>query len=143
MKIGAQGRIALVATGDVEIAGRAWYGRTGDDMADELQNNAGRPILVVTGLRRCFCRAALAWALILAAPAWAANTFNSVYISEFLAESRHAALDGDGDHSGWIELYNGGSDVVDLAGWFLSDTPTDLTKWCFPEVGILPGNYLV
>jgi len=51
--------------------------------------------------------------------------------------------ESDGDNPGWIELHNGGSDEVNLAGWFLSDTPTNLTKWRFPGVGILPDNYLV
>jgi hypothetical protein len=95
------------------------------------------------GLRLCFCRASLGLALFLAAPAWAASAFDSVYISEFLAENRHSLQDGDGDYPAWIELYNGGSETVDLAGWFLSDTPTNLAKWQFPGAGILPGTYLV
>lgn len=87
-----------------------------------------------------FC---LGWASSWAAPALAANNFNSVYISEFLAENRHILKDNERNYSGWIELYNNGSDVVNLSGWFLSDTPTNLAKWRFPEVGILPGGYLV
>ncbi len=81
----------------------------------------------------------LAWAT----PARAADTFSSVYISEFLAESSHGLQDEDGDYSGWIELSNGGSEVVNLAGWFLSDTATHPTKWRFPGVCILPGGCLV
>src|SRR5690348_114425 len=33
--------------------------------------------------------------------------------------------------------------MVNLGGWFLSDNPKDPTKWRFPGVGLLPGNYLV
>jgi hypothetical protein len=32
---------------------------------------------------------------------------------------------------------------VNLQGWFLSDAPTNLTKWAFPKVVILPNSYLV
>ncbi len=89
------------------------------------------------------CLASLGCAFGLAASAWAANSFNSVYISEFLTEHRHTMPESDGAEAGWIELFNSGSDVVNLAGWFLSNTPTNLTQWRFPAVGILPGNYLL
>jgi hypothetical protein len=112
-------------------------------MTAELQKKRSTLASLPTGVRRCFCWASLGCALVLAAPAWAAERFNSVYISEFLVENRHAPQDNDGDNPGWIELYNGGSDVVNLAGWFLSDTATNLTKWRFPGVCILPDNYLV
>src|ERR1051326_773773 len=94
-------------------------------------------------LRVCFYRASLCFALALASCAWGANTFHSVYISEFLADDRHTLQDAEGDYPGWIELYNGGSDLVNLAGWYLSDTRTNLTKWRFPGVCILPDSYLV
>lgn len=88
--------------------------------------------------------ARLAWLLVFGAPrAWAANSFSSVYISEFLADNQHGLQPPEGERSGWIELYNAGSDVVNLAGWFLSDSPAHLAQWRFPPVGILPGNYLV
>jgi hypothetical protein len=95
------------------------------------------------GNRRSFRHLCLVYALSLATSAWAANTFNSVYISEFLAEDRHILQDNEGSFPGWIELYNGGSDVVNLDGWFLSDSSTNLTKWRFPGVWLLPDNYLV
>jgi hypothetical protein len=60
-----------------------------------------------------------------------------------LAENHRNIKDNEGDHSGWIELYNSSSETVNLRGWFLTDTATNLAKWCFPEVGILPGNYLM
>ena len=105
-------------------------------MTSALHKNRAKSALLKAGL-------GLSCALALVTPAWAANPFNSVYISEFLAENHHTLQDSDGDYSGWIELYNGSSDTVDLSGWYLSDNPTNLTKWRFPGVGILPGNYLV
>src|SRR5205085_10811229 len=32
---------------------------------------------------------------------------------------------------------------INLQGWFLTDTATNLGKWCFPEVVLLPDKYLV
>lgn len=79
----------------------------------------------------------------LAAPAWAAETFDSIYISEVLAENRRGIPAKDGKNHGWIELYNGRSWAVNLTDWFLSDTPTNLTKWAFPQVVMLPDSYLL
>jgi hypothetical protein len=92
-------------------------------------------------LLRRFRRANLGWLLALGASVSAAETFDSIYISELLVENRRGA--NDGKDQGWIELYNGGSDAVNLAGWFLSDTATNLTKWTFPQVVMLPDSYLL
>ncbi len=79
----------------------------------------------------------------LAVPAQAADVFNSAYISEFLADNQQGLKDDDGDRSSWIELYNGGSARVNLSGWFLTDNPTNLTKWRFPGVVLLPDKFMV
>src|SRR5262249_40251310 len=112
-------------------------------MTTEIRKNRIKPASLKPSLRRHFCRAALVSILAFASHARAADSFNSVYISEFLAENQHGLQDSDGDYSGWIELYNASSDVVSLESWFLSDTATNLTKWRFPRVSILPSNYLV
>ena len=89
------------------MADCAWYSCTGSDMTAQMQRNRAESALPETSMRRRFCRASLgcALALALAAPAWAANTFNSVYISEFLAENRPTAQGSDEDYPGWIELF--------------------------------------
>lgn len=79
----------------------------------------------------------------LPAPVPSAETFTSVYLSEFLADNEHDLVDENGDHSGWIELCNGGSVTVNLSGWFLTDRPDHPTKWRFPRVSLLPDQYLV
>ena len=95
-------------------------------------------------ISRCFSALVLLWlAAISPAPAWAADRFDTVYLSEFLADNQRGLLDEDGDHSGWIELHNGGVTPVNLAGWFLTDVSTNLTKWRFPGVVLLPDKYLV
>ncbi len=73
----------------------------------------------------------------------AADMFNSAYISEFLADNEQGLKDDHGDRSGWIELHNGGAAVVNLSGWCLTDTLTNLTKWRFPGVVLLPGKFMV
>jgi hypothetical protein len=80
--------------------------------------------------------------LALTAPVWAAERFDSIYISEVLVNGRSISAKDDVNH-GWIELYNGGFDAVNLANWFLSDTPTNLAKWRFPPVVMLPDSYLL
>ena len=82
-------------------------------------------------------------ALSLATPVPAAEVFGSAYISEFLADNAHGLPDNDGDPSGWIEIYNGGNATVNLTGWFLTDSPTNLTKWRFPTVSLLSHKCLV
>ena len=94
-------------------------------------------------LSRWICAAALVCGIFSSAPVRAASRFTSIFISEILADNHKGLVDSDGDHPGWIELYNASSEVVNLGGWFLTDSPTNLSKWRFPEVGILPGNYIV
>lgn len=108
-----------------------------------MRTNRLQPVVPTTGLRLFFYLAAVGSALGLAGNLFAAGLFNSVYISEVLAVNQHTLSDGQGDYPGWIELHNGSSDAVNLAGWFLSDSPANLTKWRFPAVGLLPGNDLV
>lgn len=81
--------------------------------------------------------------LALAVELGAAERFDSVYLSEFLAINRTSLRDEDGDHPGWIELHNGGTTSVNLAGWSLTDTRTNLARWRFPGVVLLPDKYLV
>ena len=90
-----------------------------------------------------FGLAGLLLVLSLAAPARAADTFNSVCLSEVLADNRRGLPDENGGRSGWIELHNGGPAPVNLNGWFLTDNPAHLAKWRFPGVGLLPDKQLV
>jgi len=90
-----------------------------------------------------WCRM-LAWLVLsLAVCVSAADTFSSAYITEFQVENGRGIKDEEGARAGWIEIYNGGSTTLNLAGWFLTDTPTNLTKWRFPKVALLPDKYLI
>ena len=63
-----------------------------------------------------------------------------LYISEFLADNSDGLLDSDGDPSDWIEVFNSGSQAVDLGGYYLTDNPSFLTKWPFPSLRQLPSQ---
>ena len=64
-------------------------------------------------------------------------------ISEFMADNEHGLQDDDGTRADWIEIYNPGSVDVDLGGWWLTDTTTNLTKWRFPSLNLAPNRYLL
>ncbi len=60
------------------------------------------------------------------------NFLTQVVISEFLTDNVSGIKDDDGSRQDWIELFNSGAVQANLAGWFLTDTPTNLTKWQIP-----------
>lgn len=63
-------------------------------------------------------------------------------ISEVLCSNSHSARDGYGSFSDFCEIYNPGSALVSLEGWYLSDREDNLAKWAFPAVTLNPGTYL-
>lgn len=67
----------------------------------------------------------------------------SVVISEVMPGSGFAIIDGEGNQSDWIELYNTGSKAVVLDGAFLSDDPANRAKWQIPSLTIQPGERAV
>lgn len=66
-----------------------------------------------------------------------------IIINEFLALNSKGLKDADGDNSDWIELYNPGTEAVNMEGWTLTDNAEKLDKWVFPAVTIGAGEYLV
>ena len=69
-------------------------------------------------------------------------TAQTVRINEAVS-SNSFYIDEDGDTPDWIELYNYGSQHVNLENWTISDDETDLLKWSFPNVSIPPNDYLL
>ncbi|MBN1507661.1 MAG: chitobiase/beta-hexosaminidase C-terminal domain-containing protein [Sedimentisphaerales bacterium] len=68
----------------------------------------------------------------------------SLVINEFVASNQRSLVDGDGNTPDWIELYNGGTASVSLAGWSLTDDWRSLRKWTFPsQAALRAGGYLV
>ena len=66
----------------------------------------------------------------------------SVIINEVVS-SNSIYIDEDGDTPDWIELYNYGSQDVNLENWTISDDINDLSKWHFPNVTIPANDYLM
>jgi hypothetical protein len=60
-----------------------------------------------------------------------------LWLNELQVINVAGPMDGRGQHEPWVELYNGGSAVMDLAGFFLSNEPTNLNRWVFPPGSIL------
>jgi len=74
----------------------------------------------------------------------ATGLFGQVIINEFSAANMSDYPDNYGEFEDWIELYNAGTNAVDLGGWFLSDNINNPDKWAFPAgVTIGPGEHLV
>jgi hypothetical protein len=68
---------------------------------------------------------------------------NILLITEFLASNENGIRDDDGDRSDWIEIHNPNPDAVNLAGWSLTDDPSNPTQWQFPDLTLGSGNYLL
>jgi len=61
----------------------------------------------------------------------------AVVINEVLAHSHAEAAD-------WIELHNTTNVSIDIGGWFLSDSSSDLTKYRIAQGTVIaPGGYIV
>lgn len=64
-------------------------------------------------------------------------------INEFLASNQGGQADSYGEDDDWIELFNNGSETINLAGCFLSDKADEPDKWMFPDTVIESGQYLI
>lgn len=66
----------------------------------------------------------------------------AVVINEICAHNLTGLQDGNGAYGDWIELYNPGTEPVDLSGWTLSDDKDDPGRWTFPA-GTVLEDYLI
>ena len=64
-------------------------------------------------------------------------------ITEFMARNATTLADEDGDFSDWIEVTASSGGSVNLGGWYLTDDPTNLTKWAFPAETLAAGSSIV
>ena len=64
-------------------------------------------------------------------------------INEFLASNDTIVPDQDGEYDDWVELYNNSGEDISLTGYFLSDDPTNPTKWQFPDTTIFAYDFLI
>ncbi|MHC1768021.1 MAG: lamin tail domain-containing protein [Verrucomicrobiia bacterium] len=66
--------------------------------------------------------------------------FPRVFLNEIQPSNTGAISDRLGDRDPWIELFNAGSEVVDLSGLYLTADPSNLAAWTFPEGTRLGAN---
>jgi hypothetical protein len=72
----------------------------------------------------------------------------NIVINEWMAVNDRTLADpADGDFEDWVELYNAGTEVLDLSGFTLTDDLEIPAKWSFPNVPngrpLAPGDYLL
>jgi hypothetical protein len=67
----------------------------------------------------------------------------AIAINEVMASNATTLADDDNDYEDWIEVYNYGEAPVTIAGYGLSDSYNNPFKWIFPDVTIMPGEYLL
>jgi hypothetical protein len=66
-----------------------------------------------------------------------------VCLNELMASNRSSLVDDHARYPDWIELYNYSRETVFLKGYGLSDRPDLPLLWRFPDILLLPGDYLV
>ncbi len=81
-----------------------------------------------------------AWFLISGMPFLFAQ---GVLINEVITSNSSINTDDDGSYQDWIELYNSGTQSLDLNGYGLTDDSSDPFKWTFPEISLSPGMHLL
>lgn len=69
---------------------------------------------------------------------------SDVLINEFMASNDSTLADEAGDFEDYVELYNRGSEAIDLSGMYMSDSLLTPTEWQIPAGTILaPGQALL
>ena len=71
-----------------------------------------------------------------------ARALDDLVITEFMAENDNTLDDEDGDSSDWIEIYNAGTNNVNLSGWYLTDSQGS-SGWRFPATNMPVNSYLL
>jgi hypothetical protein len=71
--------------------------------------------------------------------------YDPVWLNEVQPNNVSGITDNNGEHDPWIELYNGGTNTLDLNGYFLANNYTsNLTQWPFPAgSSIRPGEFRI
>lgn len=67
----------------------------------------------------------------------------NIVINEIITSNSTVITDDDGSYEDWVELYNSGTESVNLSGFGLSDNVSLPYQWVFPEYWIQPGEQLL
>ncbi|MCU0857087.1 MAG: chitobiase/beta-hexosaminidase C-terminal domain-containing protein, partial [Pontiellaceae bacterium] len=105
---------------------------------------AGRTMPLRSGLLSVFTRFLLMLTVIAGVFFTPPASPAGVIINEFMSSNGATLVDEDGEFEDWIELFNPGTNAVDLTDWGLSDNTSSPFKWRFPANTIIaPAGYLV
>lgn len=63
-----------------------------------------------------------------------------IVINEVMSRNNTTLADEDGDYSDWIELYNKGTETINLLGYTLSDNGNE---WSFPNIELIGNSFIV
>ncbi len=66
-----------------------------------------------------------------------------IRINEVMSANSSALLSDTGKYSDWLELYHGGTQPVNLHGWTLTKTADAIHPLTFPDLVLLPGDYVI
>ncbi len=67
-----------------------------------------------------------------------------VYISEVMSSNDYVVAVYGEENTDWVEIFNAGTEPVNMSGWGLSDNINWPRKWQFPEgTTIFPGEYKI
>ncbi len=61
------------------------------------------------------------------------TVLDSLFINEIMADNDITIAGPDMNYPDWIELYNAGSESLNISGMYLTDDLTNPTKWQFPN----------
>ena len=68
----------------------------------------------------------------------------AVRINEFLASNNEGLQDSNGVASDWIEIFNDSDSSINIGGYYLTDSASNLTRWQFPSpTRIAAQGYLI
>ncbi|MDI9401165.1 MAG: lamin tail domain-containing protein [Verrucomicrobiota bacterium] len=67
-----------------------------------------------------------------------AHAAQSLRINEFLASNQNGTATATGERTDWIEIRNLTDESINLAGWYLTDSAKNLTKFQFPPTSQIP-----
>ena len=68
---------------------------------------------------------------------------SDLVINEIMASNNQTQADEYGEYNDWIEIYNAGSNDINLGDYYLSDDFTVLDKYNLPSVTLGPNEYFI
>ena len=94
------------------------------------------------------------WAAVLTTPSTTPGALNStaasltpfpsLWINEVQADNLTGITNSAGQHTGWLELYNPGTNTISLNGLYLANNYINPLQWAFPAGAVInPGQFKV